>query len=95
MKWILFLLENGAQFIDKKTQTNFHYHSMANPKKEAQWICQSIIEKNYNACDCMIFTSQESENQVLAQMLDQYNICLLYTSPSPRDFVLSRMPSSA
>ena len=24
-----------------------------------------------------------------------YNICLLYTSPSPRDSALSRMPSSA
>ena len=26
---------------------------------------------------------------------DQYNICLLYTSPSPRDKRQSRMPSSA
>ena len=26
---------------------------------------------------------------------DQWNICLLYTSPSPRDGLLSRMPSSA
>ena len=26
---------------------------------------------------------------------DHYNICLLYTSPSPRDATLSRMPSSA
>src|SRR5665647_2274620 len=25
----------------------------------------------------------------------QYTICLLYTSPSPRDGLLSRMPSSA
>ena len=25
----------------------------------------------------------------------QYNFCLLYTSPSPRDGLLSRMPSSA
>src|SRR5665647_1988359 len=25
----------------------------------------------------------------------QHNICLLYTSPSPRDGLLSRMPSSA
>ena len=25
----------------------------------------------------------------------QYNLCLLYTSPSPRDGLLSRMPSSA
>ena len=26
---------------------------------------------------------------------NQYNNCLLYTSPSPRDGLLSRMPSSA
>ena len=26
---------------------------------------------------------------------DQYEICLLYTSPSPRDYAASRMPSSA
>ena len=26
---------------------------------------------------------------------DDYEDCLLYTSPSPRDLVLSRMPSSA
>ena len=29
------------------------------------------------------------------KMLDLYNSCLLYTSPSPRDGLLSRMPSSA
>ena len=28
-------------------------------------------------------------------ILDKYNVCLLYTSPSPRDATLSRMPSSA
>ena len=28
-------------------------------------------------------------------MTPQYSICLLYTSPSPRDRSLSRMPSSA
>ena len=27
--------------------------------------------------------------------LPEYNICLLYTSPSPRDRTRSRMPSSA
>ena len=26
---------------------------------------------------------------------NQYNDCLLYTSPSPRDYAASRMPSSA
>ena len=28
-------------------------------------------------------------------MLDEFGSCLLYTSPSPRDATLSRMPSSA
>ena len=27
--------------------------------------------------------------------MERYGICLLYTSPSPRDGLLSRMPSSA
>ena len=31
--------------------------------------------------------------QVIAESID--NFCLLYTSPSPRDGLLSRMPSSA
>ena len=31
----------------------------------------------------------------LSQFMDQTNPCLLYTSPSPRDGLLSRMPSSA
>ena len=32
---------------------------------------------------------------VYARRLDEYNHCLLYTSPSPRDRTRSRMPSSA
>ena len=28
-------------------------------------------------------------------IIDEYHSCLLYTSPSPRDGLLSRMPSSA
>ena len=33
--------------------------------------------------------------QILLQTTDQYQDCLLYTSPSPRDRTRSRMPSSA
>ena len=32
---------------------------------------------------------------VVSYFADKVNICLLYTSPSPRDRVRSRMPSSA
>ena len=28
-------------------------------------------------------------------IFNEYSFCLLYTSPSPRDTILSRMPSSA
>ena len=34
---------------------------------------------------------EEAEGQIM----DLYRACLLYTSPSPRDATLSRMPSSA
>ena len=29
------------------------------------------------------------------KLITHYNVCLLYTSPSPRDRTRSRMPSSA
>ena len=32
---------------------------------------------------------------ITPEEVKQYHICLLYTSPSPRDGLLSRMPSSA
>ena len=32
---------------------------------------------------------------IAALLIGQLGICLLYTSPSPRDATLSRMPSSA
>ena len=35
------------------------------------------------------------DRQELVNALDQVKSCLLYTSPSPRDGLLSRMPSSA
>ena len=34
-------------------------------------------------------------SQAIARKFDLYRDCLLYTSPSPRDGLLSRMPSSA
>ena len=42
-----------------------------------------------------ILEGQESEEQVSADATEESSDCLLYTSPSPRDATLSRMPSSA
>ena len=42
------------------------------------------------------FDVQKAEDGIKGQALAlQYSPCLLYTSPSPRDRPLSRMPSSA
>ena len=37
----------------------------------------------------------KSNNANSKQIIQRGNYCLLYTSPSPRDGLLSRMPSSA
>ena len=37
----------------------------------------------------------QSESPLFVDFMKQYYICLLYTSPSPRDVGISRMPSSA
>ena len=38
---------------------------------------------------------EAATDQVKAQLIASVDACLLYTSPSPRDGLLSRMPSSA
>ena len=35
------------------------------------------------------------DHELITTKLDEFNFCLLYTSPSPRDLSTSRMPSSA
>ena len=39
--------------------------------------------------------NKNPDKQYLIDKEKQFNICLLYTSPSPRDLSTSRMPSSA
>ena len=41
-----------------------------------------------------IFAYEDSD-KVIIEFKDDATACLLYTSPSPRDATLSRMPSSA
>ena len=42
-----------------------------------------------------VYSEVHPFNRVDKALLEAYNPCLLYTSPSPRDGLLSRMPSSA
>ena len=61
---------------------------------EEEYLAQyklSDYERPSVTVDMLIFTI--TRNQRLAMIL--IKSCLLYTSPSPRDGLLSRMPSSA
>ena len=42
-----------------------------------------------------LWLKDENDYPKARELLDNYQTCLLYTSPSPRDATLSRMPSSA
>ena len=42
-----------------------------------------------------IMNSAKDLDCLIMQHAEDYHLCLLYTSPSPRDGLLSRMPSSA
>ena len=62
------------------------------------WLCDHLdTNKSLNEiCDVLPMLGLEVEG--LHNPLDAlapFRICLLYTSPSPRDATLSRMPSSA
>ena len=58
-----------------------------------------VLKYQPDAFDFGISTTATETTNFLAQttndILRQLRICLLYTSPSPRDGLLSRMPSSA
>ena len=54
-----------------------------------------IVAVAANADKQPMFTQSERKRQITAAVKSQTNVCLLYTSPSPRDQRGSRMPSSA
>ncbi|GAB5779455.1 hypothetical protein JMUB7523_26380 [Staphylococcus aureus] len=52
-------------------------------------IFKEIFDQVRKDLDCELFYSELKRHNV------SHYICLLYTSPSPRDYAASRMPSSA
>ena len=58
-------------------------------KSEVSLEMKQIIAKSARVISELQHYTEEAYN------VSQYILCLLYTSPSPRDGLLSRMPSSA
>ena len=63
---------------------NQHFPSSGWVEHDPEDIWQTTLETCHNAITRALISSS-----------DLLSICLLYTSPSPRDFEASRMPSSA
>ena len=58
----------------------------------------SLLTTEESTKDMGIYRKLTREHADIATVVEQFGLykhCLLYTSPSPRDGLLSRMPSSA
>ena len=73
-----------SKLLKKKQKTNIN-------KKNIQWL-NDLSELNDSPC---IFLANEFFDALPIKQFIKKESCLLYTSPSPRDGLLSRMPSSA
>ena len=62
------------------------------PARTSALIVVPILTANGRSIDVQ---RRREEAAGLAEAIDLHVRCLLYTSPSPRDGLLSRMPSSA
>ena len=56
---------------------------------------QDCIEQLLDCCSERLIYKRHKKQKSILQKFITFSVCLLYTSPSPRDDELSRMPSSA
>ena len=64
-------------------------------KKTEQEVIVSVFVNRLQFNDDFDFKNYPRDFEKDISILNRLNICLLYTSPSPRDRYISRMPSSA
>ena len=55
----------------------------------------NMLYSIYRDASSTLINRLELDDNALIETIEQQYICLLYTSPSPRDLSTSRMPSSA
>ena len=80
----------------RKQQGIDEYQVVANVKKEIMENGRMSYDPRIFLIDCVPIDKEELETAVENRdTILEYIACLLYTSPSPRDATLSRMPSSA
>ena len=97
------LMERAAhQFVDALSSTLLQSHQIiivagsGNNGGDALAIARLLLDKGIQSTVYFFrFSTVSPDCQLNLDRLKHYEDCLLYTSPSPRDATLSRMPSSA
>ena len=86
------------RFGPERAQT-FIDESVAARADLERFIRENKIDCDYQAVGRIVGLTGSFSSKTIErdhnEFANRYNICLLYTSPSPRDATLSRMPSSA
>ena len=77
------------------TTDTFDYFKYGNAAKASQQSFDSRRDKFFFVKLSRTFKEDELREFFVANMIVEDKVCLLYTSPSPRDPKTSRMPSSA
>ena len=89
-RWITPLVVHGAPGVGKTTFLR-QFLATARMPHQSSWIDVAPLENKDEAIDAFVermFRTRDDDRRLARR-------CLLYTSPSPRDGLLSRMPSSA
>ena len=105
-KDILGRIFDGMNIFFVENKDNQYYNSLGIsktifvPEKDKKAVYFKAINTEFKGVIDRDFLSDEEINELEKdyknlKILRYYSICLLYTSPSPRDATLSRMPSSA
>ena len=103
MNYKLYRYSSGRDQFIAKTWGDEAEYKVANMSQPSETQPQSSEDQNQPSEKQMVWSDQsetsyvkpsdESLRESLTEL--QYYVCLLYTSPSPRDLSTSRMPSSA
>ena len=90
-------LEDGCATITNFTAyliaKGIEYANRRNDKSIKYLVCGGDRKNNFLIQSVKDFL--KNKKNISLNSIDEYKFCLLYTSPSPRDATLSRMPSSA
>ena len=93
------LNESGSITSRIKSFSNFRLELLRDGPGEVDTAEDDLIIKNYeenNIREVVLYSDEEPFIYAKSILpLETIKLCLLYTSPSPRDGLLSRMPSSA